>query len=159
MNTTVTLQDAFSYALWPMIVLGTALFTMLGLLLTLYLIRRFKHRKPKPVPVPIAPPPVAIDVLKTKYLNLLRKLDAQFSDGSVDLRTAYQKISLIIRNFVFEATGIKVQNYTLEDIRAAKLTSLEGLVEEYYSPEFARMSEGDFRASMNKTRKVIEQWK
>ena len=145
--------------MWPMIVLGTALFAMLALLLTLYLIRKFKHRQPKPVPVPVAPPPVAIDVLKTKYLNLLRKLEAQFSDGSIDLRTAYQKMSLIIRNFVFEATGIKVQNYTLDDIRAAKLTSLEALVEEYYSPEFARMSEGDFYASMNKTGKVIEQWK
>lgn len=159
MNTTVNLQDAFSYAMWPMIALGSALILMLGFLFVLYLMRKLKKRKPKPVPVSVKPAPVAIDVLRSKYLSELAKLTKAFNEGQIELREAYQKMSSIIRNFVFEVTHIEVQNYTLDDIKAANMPSLEQLVEEYYSPEFARMSEGDFHASMERTKKVIMQWK
>lgn len=32
------------------------------------------------------------------------------------------------------------------------------LVAEYYAPEFARKSDGDVRASLEKTRSLIERW-
>lgn len=142
-----------------MIVLGSALILMFGFLFAMYLIRKLKKRKPKPAPVPVKPAPVGIDVLRSRYLAELAKLEKAFSEGQLELRDAYQKISSVIRNFVFEATGIKVQNYTLDEIKTANMPSLEALVEEYYSPEFAKMSEGDFHASMERTKKVIMQWK
>ena len=159
MNTTVNMQDAFSYAKWPMIVLVSALALMFGFLLVQFIVRKLKHRKPKPAPVVVKPEPVRIDVLKSKYLAELSRLEALFSNGGIGLREAYQSISSLIRNFVFEATGIKVQNYTLDEIKLTRMPNLEALVAEYYSPEFARMSEGDFLDSMRKTRQVIEQWK
>lgn len=159
MNTTVSLQDAFSYALWPIIVLGSALFIIASILVGLHFYRKYKHRKPKPKPVKVVAKQVNIQALKAKYLRELEKLEHEFSTEKITLRQAYQQISVVIRRFVFEATGIKVQNYTLDEIKTAHMPSLEALVAEYYSPEFAKQSKGDFMESLGKTKKVIEQWK
>ena len=157
MNTSVGLQDAFSYAKWPMIALASVL-VLFGIYLLLVFILKKINMKEKPKPVVVKEPPKDIEMLKRKYLKDLYDLSVEFSSDRVNLRKAYQRMSAIIRNFVFEATGVKVQNYTLDDIRNAGLPRLEALVAEYYSPEFARMSEGDFSDSMMRTKKVIEQW-
>ena len=68
-------------------------------------------------------------------------------------------MSMCIRKFVHAVTGIKVQNYTLGDIGGLNMPGLYNLVSEYYSPEFARKSEGDVINSLAKTRSMIEQWR
>ena len=54
---------------------------------------------------------------------------------------------------------IKVQYYTLEDIKKINMPILSKLVEEYYNPEFERVSKGNVLESIGKTKKVIENWK
>lgn len=71
---------------------------------------------------------------------------------------AYQNLSKVIRNFVFEATHIKVQNYTLDDIRKLNMPILYELISEYYNPEFANISNGNFIYSIEKARGVVERW-
>ena len=61
--------------------------------------------------------------------------------------------------FVFEVTGIKVQHYTLTEIRRVNIPQLTNLVREYYEPEFARETRADVRASIFRTRSLIESWR
>jgi len=55
-------------------------------------------------------------------------------------------------------TGMDVSTYTLEEIHALGIPQLAYLVEEYYAPEFAPEHDGDVRASIEKTKRVIAQW-
>lgn len=158
MRTNVGVQNPTSYAIWPMILMGVIIVGIILGLIIHYLVKKFKKPK-KPKPVVVKPPVVNVTSLKSKYIKMLDDLSNDFVQEKVTLRIGFQRMSSIIRNFVFEATGIKVQNYTLDEIRSIGLPKLDELVTEYYNPEFAKMSEGDFVESMLKTKKVIEQWK
>ena len=99
-----------------------------------------------------------IPVIKGKYLNQLDSIEYRYTSSMIDLRTAYQLISESIRLFVFEVTDITTQNYSLKEIKKLDIPVLYELIEEYYEPEFAMKSIGDFSNSINKARRVIKQW-
>jgi len=117
-------------------------------------------KKPKPAPV-IAPPVVVRDMhrLKQKYIALCDNLGAGITGKQIPLRKGYQKLNEIIRFFVFEAVGIKVQNCTLADIEKLNMPSLYALMREYYKPEFAEISAGDIHEALRKTKEVIWHWR
>lgn len=96
-----------------------------------------------------------------KYLKKIDKLSKEVESEKRELKLEYQILSKIIRDFVYEMTGVKVQNYSLQEIKEANIEKLYKLVEEYYTPEFAENAEKsnyDIKASIEKTRKVIEKW-
>ena len=82
-----------------------------------------------------------------------------FNNKVITERVAFQRLSSLIRNFIHETTNIKVQNYTLKEIKLVNMPVLYELVSEYYDPEFAVASDGNFIKSYNKTRMVIERWR
>ena len=96
---------------------------------------------------------------KKKYIGELLYIESDLKQNRITVRQAYQRISMTIRMFVFEVTGIKVQKYTLSEIRKVNIPQLTNLVREYYEPEFARETRADIRASLLKTRRLIEAWR
>ena len=86
-------------------------------------------------------------------------LQNKIDNKKISIRRAYQRVSKIIRYFVHEVTGIKVQNYTLVEIRKLKINQLTELIEEYYVHEFSKKSIGNINESIDKARKVIVRWK
>jgi len=96
--------------------------------------------------------------LKRKYMKELAKLEDDVRGGRLTIREAYQRLSLIIRLFVFEVTGIRVQEYTLSEIEKLNYKPLTALVSEYYVPEFAREADSDIMSAIYKTRGVIDKW-
>lgn len=157
MESSVELQDPFSYALWPLVVAGiiaAAALIYFAVLISLRIYRR-KRSEPKIEYVK----PVSVEKLKLKYIAELDRIYAQFRGGGLGIREAYQQMSMCIRKFVHSVTGIKVQNYTLTDIQRLNMPVLYALVSEYYAPEFARKSEGDVINSLVKTRSMIERWR
>ena len=60
--------------------------------------------------------------------------------------------------FVFEVTDITTQNYSLTEIKKLNIPHLYELIKEYYEPEFADKSVGDFNDAINKARSVISKW-
>ena len=96
--------------------------------------------------------------LKKEYLAKLARIEEAFLADPTLIRPTYEKMSKLIRNFAYQATGIEVQKYTLYEIRMAKMNSLADLVEEYYEPEFDRISEGDAKESIKKTKRMIAEW-
>lgn len=159
METTVQLQEPFSYALWLPVLLSLIVFGYLIFLIVSKIVEKAKQREPKKAPeVKVVVPPVDIEQLKLKYIQEVNRIEAELAQGSITSRDAYQKMSMCIRSFVYEATRINVQSCTLQDIRKLNMPSLENLIAEYYIPEFAQDSVGDVSAALQKTRRAIETW-
>ena len=86
------------------------------------------------------------------------KLVLIFGPQAVGKMTVGQELSKITRHFVYEATGIKVHNYTLQEIKGTNLSGLYSIISECYTPEFSVDKNGDIYGSITKARKVIEEW-
>lgn len=99
-----------------------------------------------------------INSIKYKYLNKLNDLDKSLNDKKITSRKAYQELSMLIRLFVYELTGLEVQSCTLKDIKKLNIPVLYELIKEYYDPEFSKISKGNIRASIEKTKEVISRW-
>lgn len=151
MQTSVNLQDPFSYSLYPIIIL-------LVILLIYTIIIFHKPKKNKKIKALPKERPIDVKKIKSKYIKKLDEVEYKLENNKISTRIAYQHTSSIIRNFVHEVTRIKVQNYTLMEIKNLKMPILYELVQEYYVPEFAERSFGDIQKSIEKTRKVIEKW-
>ena len=157
MKTSITLQEPFSYSILPIIVVG-ALAAVYGLYLIVSIVQK-SHKKKTANQVRKKPISAAdIRTIKIKYLTELENIKQALWKEQITTRDAYQKMSLCIRHFVYEVTGIQVQNCTLQDIRQLHMPGLEALITEYYAPEFATISIGDSAAALERTKRVIELW-
>ena len=157
MQTSVNLQDPFSYSIYPELII---LILLVLLTISIIIYRKLKNR-PK---IEIENEEIKkldekdINRIKEKYLKRLDNIEEKLNSNKISVRHAYQMLSANIRYFVFEVTNIKVQNYTLREIEKLKMPILSELIEEYYAPEFAEYSVGNIKTSLEKPRKVIEKW-
>jgi len=149
MQTSVDLQEPFSYSICLIILLIALLLIPITKRILEIIVLRKSSLKIKRLN------PINKERIKQKYINKLNKIEKNFIQSKISNRRAYQNLSIIIRYFVYEITGIKVQNYTLEDIEKLDMPLLYELVNEYYIPEFAEHSYGNFVHSLEKTRNVI----
>ena len=74
---------------------------------------------------------------------MLDEIIEKYKAGKLSDRHAYQQLSKVIRHFVFDVTGIKVQNYTLSEIKGLNIPMLYYLIDECYEPEFSKQSGGN----------------
>jgi len=155
MRTSVKLQELFTYSVLPLII--TLAFIIA---ITIYLIYSRKKVKKTIKKVKTIPERNIknIPIIKNKYLDQLDSIEYKYNNNLIELRKAYQLISESIRMFVFEITDITTQNYSLSEIEKLSIPHLYELIKEYYEPEFASKSVGDFQDSINKSRRVINEW-
>jgi hypothetical protein len=162
MVTTVSLQPPFEFYWW--VVLIALLIVAAVVAITLYVIKKlfkidgfFKKKNPA-IQVP---PPRKLYEIKNDYTAQMERLAATYGNKQIDKRAAYQRLSLLIRGFVHDATGLNVENLTRNEIRAYGIRQLDRLMEEYYIPEFAedeRARDKDFMSSCNKALGVVRAW-
>ena len=160
MPTSVTLRKMLDYSTAPIIIVG-GLLLLITLVAVIYIIVRvIKGRKSKRKMTARALLWTKPDMnrLKQEYLAKPAKIESAFEIDPTSIRPTYEKMSKLIRSFAYNATGIEVQKYTLYEIRLANMNALADLVEEYYEPEFDRISEGDARDSLKKTKRMIAEW-
>lgn len=156
MKTSVKLQAPLSYHLIPLIAASIIVACLLLYFIICFVLKRLKAAQNAPVICQRTPNQIAH--IKMKYLNELCKTETDFVNRQISMRSTYQKMSRIIRGFVHEMTGLRVNYFTLQDIRSLGIPALEELIEEYYGPEFAKYSSADVTASINKTKRIIEGW-
>lgn len=150
MQVQTELKSMFSYSFIPILIISILM------ILTIIIYKYIKKKEiQKQV---IIPSHKDLMEIKRKYLLKIQELENNFNGKKVSNRKAYQDLSSIIRTFIFEATNIKVQNYTLKEIKMINIPILYDLVSEYYDPEFSIVSKGNIISSINKTRMVIERW-
>lgn len=159
MRTTINLQEPFTYSFIPLII---TFLLIIGFTIYIILSKKVKEKvKGKIEEVKVIPERNIknMPVIKNKYLQQLNDIEDKYINKKIELRKAYQLISEAIRLFVFEVTDITTQNYSLTEIKKINIPVLYELIEEYYEPEFASKTIGDFNSSINKARRVINEWK
>lgn len=160
METTITLQEPFSYSLWPIMILLVILFFSMIIFMAISVNRKNKHkdtnsrRKAKEI---IHETPT-LEQVKQQYMSALTDLKQQYMDETVSERICYQKLSSMLRQFVSSVSGNDITNMTLTEIRHQGLKQVEQLISEYYEPEFSREAKSDIEGAIERTKKVIEEW-
>ena len=157
MPTTVELQKMFKYSATPIVITVAALIAVTLLLIAMILWKIFKNKKEgkKNTIKSILWIKPDMERLRQEYLAKLMKIEMEFDSDTTQIRLAYERMSRLIRDFAYKATGIDVMKYSLSEIRKTELDNLADLIEEYYEPEFDKISVGDVKASIEKTRGVI----
>lgn len=153
MQITNEFKPLFSYSLI------TILFFLILLFINLYFLLKLINNKVKENIPEVKQPSKDLILIKNRFIKEIDLLKLQIENNEITNRKAYQRLSKIIRTFIYEMTSIKVPNYTLEEIKKININSLTQLVEEYYDPEFSKISKGNIKESIEKTRQVIDSWK
>lgn len=160
MPTTVELQKMFKYSAWPIIYTILAIVIVTLILITLIVARIIKNRREgkKNTIKEIMWVKSDMGSLKQEFLAKLMQIEMEFDADPTKIRLAYERMSNLIRDFVYRATGIEMLKYTLSEIKKTEYHAIADLIEEYYQPEFDKVSAGDVKASIVKTREVITKW-
>jgi hypothetical protein len=116
--------------------------------------------RPRGILEPPPPPPVPIDVrsVKEKYLGMIDEVAAEHAEGRLGPRELAQRLSLVLRFFAHESTGVVAEVMTLRDLRGADLPSVEGAVAQYYPSSFRRAARHDPDAAIASARQVVATW-
>lgn len=163
METTVKLRQLFDFSRIPIaIVAGLfAALTVALILMVLYSLLKDVEKKEKPVVEKQEEVFVKEDLakLKSRYMAALAAIETEFNKDPTKIRPAYEGMSKVVREFVYKATGTEVNKLTLSEIyKNTGYSDLAKLVGEYYRPEFDKISEGDVRASLEKSRRLVSEW-
>ena len=138
---TVVLQNGMHFSVIWLII--AAVLAAAAVLLWIWLVRLKKKAiedgswNGTPVKTSDAGPTDSQQLLKSRYLQKLQSGKAKYQEGKINARIAAQEISLLVRSFVFDATGKPVHLYTLRDIEKKHLKELGKHVRLLYEPEFA----------------------
>lgn len=162
MQTSVELQDPFSYALWPIILITVVLVAGIVTLVLLYYFKYLKTATRK-VPKPKEAPPVVVKKrnpieIRLDYLSRIDVVQRKYENNQIDARVAHQELSAIVRLFVNEMTGINTHTFSLSELKTTRFVSVSNLIEAFYAPEFALRAEKDTMNSIADARKVIQAW-
>lgn len=158
METNVQLQDPFSYSIWPMVIVGSLIVAIILYFIISHLLRKRKLKKDRAENIEKKIVKKDVGELKVIYIDRLNEIESKLDAGEITTREAYQKMSPCIREFIYEATGIEVRNYTLSDARKVNMPVLKQLMEEYYIPEFGPDMVKEAKSAIEKTKKAIEIW-
>ena len=159
MPTTVELQKMFRFSPWPLTIVACALVLFTLILIAMFVFSGIRNKKAgrKNTIKSLLWTPTDLEKLRQEYLAKLMQIEFDF-DSDKQIRSAYERMSVLIREFTYKATGVEVLKYSLSEIKGTGLNNLADLIEEYYEPEFDKISEGDVKASIERTRKVITEW-
>jgi len=144
------------FGYWPWWVLGAS---AIALVAAAYAVA-WAWTRPRGVLTPPPPPPVPIDVrsVKEKYLAMIDEVAAEHRAGELDPRRLSQRLSLVLRFFAHESTGVVAEVMTLRDLGAADLPAVEGAVSQYYPSSFRRAAKHDPDAAIAAARQVVSTW-
>jgi len=142
-------------AVWP--ILGALLVVVVALYYALsYLLTR-----PRPVrqPAAIPAPPVSVPQLQSQYLARVDEVADRFRRGELTPRRAHARLSLVVREFAAEASGVEADRMTLAQLRATRLVGTTNAVAEYYPQVFGVDDPRTIDHGVHAAREVIRRWR
>jgi hypothetical protein len=97
---------------------------------------------------------------RERSLHELQRLEAAVRGGSMPVRTGFQRLSLTVRSFAEDTTGVPARAMTLEELRAAADPRVAEAIAEMYPPEFAPETADahDFARSLARARELVSSW-
>lgn len=163
METAVQLQKNFLYPIGPLLLL-TVLFLLMTFVVMKW-IRQYVRKYNETAKLSeqmthsdFVAPARQISP-RAEYLGRLEQLERAVMKKEVSQRDCYQMCSQYLREFVTKETGYDVTTCTLMELEQLKMPALTQLIRYCYEPEFSKESCGDSGEVIEKTKRVIEQWK
>lgn len=109
---------------------------------------------------PHADPRERVDDARTTHLKELERLEMAVRNGRVPVRSGFQQLSVTVRSFVAEASGVPATSMTLADLRASEHPRVADAIAVMYPPAFApdTATADDFTASLRDARELVTSW-
>lgn len=109
---------------------------------------------------PKADRPVTLPTARTRALGELDRIGHQVHAGQLTERIGYQQMSVVVRDFVSDASGLPARSMALADLRAAGVPHLAETIALMYPPEFSPSASGDesLQATLNRARGLVTSW-
>jgi hypothetical protein len=122
-----------------------------------FVVRFSRTRVPRPAVVR-RPSRADLRQLRVRYASLIDEVEAEYRAGRLAERAVNGRLSLLVRFFASEASGVDAQVMTLQDLRTASIPQVTGAVEGYYPPAFQQAYSGDPAAAVARAREVVTTW-
>ncbi|MFC8302527.1 hypothetical protein ACFUCV_02440 [Specibacter sp. NPDC057265] len=140
---------------WPL--LGAALLLLcLGAVAWIWI----STRPPRETAVPGFVAPRNPESVRARYLQLIGGIESRHDAGELGGRDCHLELSLAVRTFVYEMTGLQTQRMTLAQLRTHGLPLVGDAVELLYPGEFSAYG-GQLTASqaVHLARGVVQSWR
>lgn len=150
--------DPSSYSWW---VGAQALATISLLIITVAMIAWFTRKKKQKTVGTLKPKPIVlpdIPAIQQKYMKLIDEIEQGSKRNEITARGVHQKLSVLLRYFVYEIKGVRTPMLTLAELKMTSFISLTSAVETYYEPEFDAVKTGDVPSAIATAREVVSKW-
>jgi hypothetical protein len=109
-----------------------------------------------------APPPAQDRVarLRDEYVRQIDLVVEREAAGRISARDAHQRLSVLVRHFVQELSGIRAPTMTLSELSSSgpRLTPVSAVVEVLYPGEFAPEDASSVAGAADVSREVVRRW-
>jgi hypothetical protein len=99
-----------------------------------------------------------LPALKNAYLERLDDLEREAAAGRLSLRAAHQEISLLLRSFVRDVTGVDALRMTRQDLERHPLPAAAAVVGILYPAEFGMEPLPPVAVSAASARNAVSTW-
>lgn len=106
------------------------------------------------------PPPADLTQLRAHYVKRIADVERRADAGELDVRGVHQELSVVVRQFVHEASGSRAHVMTLAGLRDGdqRHGRLAPVIESYYPPAFMAGSMGDIARAITAARQLVDTW-
>ncbi|WP_285245297.1 hypothetical protein [Pseudarthrobacter sp. fls2-241-R2A-127] len=113
---------------------------------------------PTSLAAPTRPALTDLPALKAAYLQRIQDVDRDAAAGTLEARAAHQQISLLLRGFVRDATGVDATRMTQQDLAQHPLPAAADAVEALYPAEFGPGPLASVGASAARAAAAVRTW-
>lgn len=99
-----------------------------------------------------------LPALKAAYLQRIHDVDREVAAGNLAERAAHQEISLLLRGFVRDATGVDATRMTHQDLARHPLPAAADVIEALYPAEFGPGPLPSVTASAARASEAVRAW-
>lgn len=148
-------HDPFYFSfIWPIIGILFFIFAISIILVIIYITRK------KPIKTlsnlkPATPQKLDINALRNKYLAFISQTEKRFEAHHIKASAAHQELSIIVRLFYTEVSGLHADVLTLNDLKHTNKHKLAHTIEAYYPPEFNQLEQGSVADAATMARNLI----
>lgn len=116
------------------------------------------RKRPAPAASPRFTPPSDIQGLKEAYLQRIDAVEADAAAGWLTSRASHQELSLLVRKFTRDVTGIDAPRMTLAELGSHPLPAAATAVGRLYPGEFGPEPLPPLARSAEAARQAVRSW-
>lgn len=143
--------------MWVLLAVGIIALVVLVFVLVPLLTRR--RRRPAPPELDTSwMDTLAPGTVNDKYLALIDDVERASARGELEPRLAHQRLSMLVRFYAYESTGVRAPQMTLADLRENQLGPLTEAVDALYPGAFSGRDRSSVPEAARLAREVVRSW-